>query len=250
MQLTASAREQTLCPPACLSPPARPPPGRTLLVTLGDREVDVDPAFRLYATTRLPAPRFSPELSARVTVVDFTVTRVGLEDQLLGRLVLKEKAELEQQRLALLEEVGGGRAGACGWVGVWVWVLWVWQPARARVCVCASFSGCREGGEGGPPPLKLSHTRAHEHRLAELSLAPPPHPPTHPHTHTPHTRAQVQGHRRRIRQLEDDLLFRLSSSSGNLLEDEGLVEILAVTKQARCVWLQLSVVHGGQWTGP
>lgn len=56
-------------------------------------------------TTRLTNPHFSPELSARTTLIDFTVTSGGLESQLLGHVVLKERAALEEQRYTLLSEI-------------------------------------------------------------------------------------------------------------------------------------------------
>lgn len=68
-------------------------------------QVDYTDSFRLFCTTRLPNPHYTPELSAKVTLVDFTVTMAGLEDQLLGKLILKEKHELEEQRQGLMEEV-------------------------------------------------------------------------------------------------------------------------------------------------
>lgn len=68
-------------------------------------QVDYTDTFRLFCTTRLPNPHYTPELSAKVTLVDFTVTMTGLEDQLLGKLILKEKHELEEQRQGLMEEV-------------------------------------------------------------------------------------------------------------------------------------------------
>ena len=52
-------------------------------------QVAVAEDFQLYCTTRLPRPHYTPELSAKVTLVDFTVTQAGLEDQLLGKLILK-----------------------------------------------------------------------------------------------------------------------------------------------------------------
>merc|ERR1719335_1485526 len=79
--------------------------GKNKYINISDQNMDYNSKFYLFMTSRLPNPHFSPELSARCTVIDFTVTLKGLEQQLLGRVLGMEQRSLEETLAALMEEV-------------------------------------------------------------------------------------------------------------------------------------------------
>ena len=74
-------------------------------INVSDKLCEFNENFTMYLTTRLPNPHFSPEDQAKATVVDFTVTQKGLEEQLLGVVIQKEQRSLEEQLNNVLEEV-------------------------------------------------------------------------------------------------------------------------------------------------
>jgi len=79
--------------------------GSKMFVNVSDKLMDYDPKFMMFFITRLPNPSFSPELQAKTTLIDFTVTQKGLEEQLLGKVIGKEQKALEEQLNQVLEEV-------------------------------------------------------------------------------------------------------------------------------------------------
>lgn len=68
------------------------------LVRVGDTLFACAEGFRLYITTQHPFPHFPPDATARGTLIDFTLTPEGLEEQLLGLGVARIHAEVEAQR--------------------------------------------------------------------------------------------------------------------------------------------------------
>uniref|UniRef100_A0A669QRL3 Dynein axonemal heavy chain 1 n=1 Tax=Phasianus colchicus TaxID=9054 RepID=A0A669QRL3_PHACC len=75
--------------------------GRTVL-KLGDAVIPYNEDFKLYITTNLSNPHYSPEVSTKLTLINFTISPSGLEDQLLGQVVAEERPDLEEARNQLI----------------------------------------------------------------------------------------------------------------------------------------------------
>eukprot|EP00072_Mus_musculus_P064693 XP_011247383.1 PREDICTED: dynein heavy chain 2, axonemal isoform X9 [Mus musculus] len=83
--------------------------GGRMLIRIGDKEVEYNPNFRFYLTTKLSNPHYNPETSAKTTIVNFAVKEQGLEAQLLGIVVRKERPELEEQKDSLVINIAAGK---------------------------------------------------------------------------------------------------------------------------------------------
>lgn len=70
---------------------------------MGDKEVEYNQEFRLLLQTKLANPHYKPEMQAQTTLINFTVTRDGLEDQLLAEVVKAERPDLEQLKVYFYE---------------------------------------------------------------------------------------------------------------------------------------------------
>lgn len=72
--------------------------GGTWKLKWGDGFIDLSNDFRFYVTTKLPKPHYPPEICVQVTLLNFTVNQIGLEDQMLNIVVKKELPSLEEKR--------------------------------------------------------------------------------------------------------------------------------------------------------
>jgi dynein heavy chain len=72
-----------------------------LMIKIGDNNVPYNESFRFFMTTKLPNPHYPPEVCVKVTLLNFTITPKGLEEQLLGVVTREEMPELEEKKTEL-----------------------------------------------------------------------------------------------------------------------------------------------------
>ncbi|XP_050529641.1 dynein axonemal heavy chain 3 isoform X2 [Daktulosphaira vitifoliae] len=76
--------------------------GNIEYLKLGENLLQYNRSFRFYMTTRLRNPHYLPEISVKVTLLNFMITQQGLQDQLLGIVVAKERPQLEEKKNELI----------------------------------------------------------------------------------------------------------------------------------------------------
>eukprot|EP00971_Amphidinium_carterae_P089815 1778289-Amphidinium_carterae.1 len=78
--------------------------GNRLMIKLGDSTLEYHKEFKLYMTTKLRNPHYLPEVAVKVTLLNFMITLVGLQDQLLNIVVQQERPELAEEKARLVVE--------------------------------------------------------------------------------------------------------------------------------------------------
>ena len=78
-------------------------------VKLGDNAVDYNHEFRMYMTSKIGNPMYTPEIFGKTMIINFSVTLMGLRDQLLNEVVGHERPELEQKRKQLIQETSANK---------------------------------------------------------------------------------------------------------------------------------------------
>lgn len=54
--------------------------GNSYSIKVGDKSVPYNSNFKFFMTTTLPNPHYAPELSVKVTLLNFAITPAGLEE--------------------------------------------------------------------------------------------------------------------------------------------------------------------------
>ncbi|XP_066581151.1 dynein axonemal heavy chain 2 [Prorops nasuta] len=83
--------------------------GDQVMINFNDRLITYDDKFRLFITTKLPNPHYTPEISTKTTLCNFAIKEQGLEAQLLGIVVRKEKPQLEEQKDNLVVSIAANK---------------------------------------------------------------------------------------------------------------------------------------------
>ncbi|GMH67856.1 hypothetical protein TrLO_g3024 [Triparma laevis f. longispina] len=75
------------------------------VIKLGDKKITWDDGFKLFFTSKLANPAYTPEVMGKVALINYGVTLDGLANQLLNVVVKHERPDLEEQYSILVTEM-------------------------------------------------------------------------------------------------------------------------------------------------
>uniref|UniRef100_A0A1I8MV06 Dynein heavy chain, cytoplasmic n=1 Tax=Musca domestica TaxID=7370 RepID=A0A1I8MV06_MUSDO len=75
-------------------------------IEVGTKLVDLHEQFQLVLVTKTPKLNIQPETATYLNCIPFTVTAVGLSDQLMSKAIIMKNPSLEQKRVELLRNEG------------------------------------------------------------------------------------------------------------------------------------------------
>ncbi|CAM39839.2 putative dynein heavy chain [Leishmania braziliensis MHOM/BR/75/M2904] len=83
--------------------------GLQIQLTPQSGPIDYHPNFRLLLCSKLPNPVYLPDISTRVTLLNFTVTMEGLSEQMLGEVVSIEQRSMEEEKNSIIQRIAQGQ---------------------------------------------------------------------------------------------------------------------------------------------
>ena len=83
--------------------------GGSVCLKLGDSTLEYHKDFKLYITTKLKKPKLDRDTVSKVALINFSITRLGLDEQLLTITVTRERPELEEERAQLIVQANDNR---------------------------------------------------------------------------------------------------------------------------------------------
>ena len=78
-------------------------------IKMGDTVLEYSYHFKLFLTTQLRNPHFLPDLHSKLSILNFSITTAGLEDQLLSAVVEHERPDLQVQKRRIMQEMASNR---------------------------------------------------------------------------------------------------------------------------------------------
>jgi len=78
--------------------------GGMTMIKLGESIIEYSKDFFFYLTTKLRNPHYLPDVAVKVTLLNFMITLVGLQDQILNFVVKEERPDLAEEKEKLVLE--------------------------------------------------------------------------------------------------------------------------------------------------